>query len=164
MGFWDFLRSGGGTLTPEHHAQLEADGLLVLEEGLSGSVRYTHFKAPGKRFNGKVTPEMIGLGISEKRMLIFCRNGRGKLTNSEWTKPMLKACEAVLKDEETVDWRVDYDRIDEAPKVSGQITIRMSTPNAPGSSRRSIGSCASTGTNRRARIFAVVHCRRAWPR
>ena len=62
MGFLGKLLLGNGTLRAPLRQELEAEGLVRIEEDLHGSVRYEHFKAPGKRFHGKITPERIGLG------------------------------------------------------------------------------------------------------
>ena len=50
MGLLSLLL-GGGELKSKLKAELEAEGLVLVEERLKGSIRYTHFKAPGKRFH-----------------------------------------------------------------------------------------------------------------
>ena len=62
MGFLARLLLGNGSLRPALRAELEQEGLVLVAEGLSGSLRYAHFKAPGKRFHGKVTPVRVGSG------------------------------------------------------------------------------------------------------
>ena len=128
LGFLANLRLGNGTLRPRLREELEAEGLVLIEEGLRGSVRYDHFRMPGRRFHGKVTGERIGFAISEKRMVAYCRSGRAKLANSEFSSPHLH-----MLDVRAVDGRlellVDYDRAD-LQKISGRILITMHTPNA----------------------------------
>lgn len=124
------LLLGDGTLKPEVRDELEAEGLVLVEEGLSGSVRYRHFKAPGRRFHGKITPERLGIGISERRLVVYCRSGRAELIDSPFGEPRLEALEVELHTDDAVDFRVDYDRMGE-PKISGEITIRARTPKAP---------------------------------
>ena len=131
MGFLTRLLLGTGELRPELRSALEAEGLVLIEEGLGGSVRYRHFKAPGKRFHGKVTGERIGLGISQKRVVAYCRSGRGKLIDTEWSNPKLGMVDVSLVDGDKVAILVDYDKQTDVPDVSGQLTIRMRTPNAP---------------------------------
>ena len=128
MGFLDLLRPGKGLFTDEQKATLESEGVVILEEGLSGTIRYNHFKAPGKRFHGKVVPEKMAIGVSRKRLMVFCRNGRAKLANSEFTSPQFAMLEVKLEDGK-VALHVDYDKGDE-PKVSGQVVIRAKTPDA----------------------------------
>ena len=130
MTFFGKLLLGKGTLPSDVRDELETEGLVLVEEGIPGSVRYRHFKAPGKRFHGKVTPERLGIGISEWRLVVYCRSGRAELIDSPFGEPRLKALEVELHGEDAVDFRVDYDRMGE-PNLSGQITIRAKTPKAP---------------------------------
>lgn len=129
MTFLAKLLLGSGKLKPELRAALESEGLVTIEEGLRGSVRYRRFKAPGRRFHRKVTPERIGLAISEQRLAVYCRSGRVKLIDSAFSDPRLSAVEVSLQDSDTVSIRIDYDRAD-VPNVSGEITITARTPKA----------------------------------
>ncbi len=129
MGFLGKLLLGDGTLKPDLRAALESEGLVLVEEGLRGSLRYNHFRAPGRRFHGKVTPERIALGISNRRVVLYCRSGRAKLVDSEFDNPRLSIVDVSLQGDDEVAVHVDYDRANE-PKVAGQITIRARTPNA----------------------------------
>ena len=129
VGFLAKLRLGNGTLTPELRAELESEGLVLVEEGLPGSVSYERFRAPGRRHHGKVTGERIGLGISERRFVVYCRTGSVKLIDAPFTDPRLSALDVFLHVDDTVAIQVDYDRA-EVPNVAGEITIRARTPNA----------------------------------
>jgi hypothetical protein len=102
----------------------------LVEEGLRGSLRYHHFKAPGRRFHGKITPERMGLGISEERFVVYCRSGRVKLIDSAFSNPRLAMFDVSVDGDDTVVFRIDYDRSGEE-SVSGQIKIVARTPNAP---------------------------------
>lgn len=123
------FRLGNGKLDPKLRAALESEGLVLLEEGLPGSVRYRHFKAPGRRHHGKVTRERLGLAISEERFVLYCRSGSTKLIDSPFSDPRLSALEVSLEANDTVSLRIDYDRA-RVPKVSGEVTIVVRTPNA----------------------------------
>ncbi len=129
MRFLTRILLGDGTLKPELRKTLESEGLVLIEEGLGGSVRYKRFRAPGRYHNGKVTPERMGLGVSRERVVVYCRSGRVKLVDSEFSSPRLGAVEVSLKDDKRVAIRIDYDRAD-VPRVSGEITIVVKTPNA----------------------------------
>ncbi len=119
---------GNGTLKPELRQQLEAEGLVLVEEGLLGSVRYDHFKAPGKRFNGKVTGAMMGIGLSAERVVVYCYSGRAELVDSPWSSPYWEMVD-VLAEDGRLKLNVDYDKGGEA-NTSGQVSIRMRTPEA----------------------------------
>lgn len=129
MAFLAKLFLGKGTLTPKLRAELEREGVVLIEEGLPGSVRYHRFKAPGRRFHSKVTGERIALGVSEKRFVAYCRSGRAKLIDTPFSNPRLKMFEIALEGNDTVVFRIDYDQAED-PKVAGQITISARTPNA----------------------------------
>jgi hypothetical protein len=123
------LLLGNGTLKPKLRAALESEGLVLIEEGLAGSVRYKRFKAPGRRHHGKVTGERIGLGVSEERFVVYCRSGRAKLIDTPFSSPRLSMLDVSVQGDDTVAIRIDYDRAD-VPNVSGEITIIARTPNA----------------------------------
>ncbi len=129
MGLFTKLLLGNGTLKPKLRAALESEGVVLIEEGLPGSIRYANFKAPGRRYRGKVTGECFGLGISEQRLALYCRSGRVKLIDQPFKEPRLSALDVSLDGEDTVALRIDYDRV-AVPKVSGQMTISARTPNA----------------------------------
>jgi hypothetical protein len=129
VGLLAKLLLGDGGLKPALRAALESEGLVVLEEGLPGRISYDHFKAPGRRFHGKVVGVRLGLGVSEERLALYCRSGRSQLIDKPFTEPRLSALDVSLEGDDTVALRIDFDRA-EVPKVSGQMTIRAVTPNA----------------------------------
>ena len=130
VAFLAKFRLGNGRLDPELRAALEAEGLVLIEEGLQGSVRYRRFKAPGRRHDGKVTGERIGLAISETRFVVYCRSGSTKLIDASFSDPRLSVLDASLEGNDTVSLKIDYDRAG-VPEVSGEIRIVVRTPNAP---------------------------------
>jgi hypothetical protein len=129
VGFLAKLLLGSGTLKPELRAGLESEGLVRIEEGLTGSVRYERFRSPGRYQHGKITGVRVGLGISEARLVVYSHSGRAKLLDTAFSSPRLSMLDVSLKGDERIAIRVDYDRGD-VPKVSGEITIVARTPNA----------------------------------
>jgi hypothetical protein len=128
VGFLGRLLLGTGTLRPQLRAELEAEGLVLLEEGLRATLHYKHFKAPGRRHHGKVTPQRVAVAVSEERLVVYASSGRVKLADTpfasaDWDKVAVDAADG------RVEIVVDYDR-DDDPKVSGEIQIRIHTPNA----------------------------------
>ena len=130
MSFLGKLLFGGGTLKPELKAELEAEGLVLLEEGLRGKLRYEHFKAPGKRFNGKVTPMKMAIGISEERLVMYGL-AKTKVIDTAHSDPRTSKV-SPRSDGETVRFTIDYDGDPEAiaAKVSGRIIASAKTPSA----------------------------------
>jgi hypothetical protein len=129
VGLFTNLLLGNGTLKPKLRAALESEGVVLVEEGLPGTITYAHFKAPGRRHHGKVVGECLGLGVSERRLALYCRSGRVKLIDQPFTEPRLSALDVSLERDDRVALRLDFDRA-AVPKVSGQMTIRAVTPNA----------------------------------
>ena len=123
------LLLGKGTLPDAVRSELESEGVLFLGEGLSGSLRYTHFKAPGRRFHGKVTAERFGLGISNERLALYCRSGAGELIDSRFSAPNFGWVSVAVEKRGRLVLTIDYDRSDE-DDVSGQIAIHVLTPEA----------------------------------
>ncbi len=122
------LLLGNGRLSPELRAELEAEGLVLCEENLPGSVRYHRFKAPGRRHHGKVVPQRFALAISEQRFVIYCRSGKLDLIDSDFDQPNLRAL-AVTSEAQRLVLEVDYDRMGEEG-LSGKIAIHVKTPKA----------------------------------
>ncbi len=129
VAFLAKLFLGNGKLDPKVRAALESEGLVLVEEGLRGSVRYKRFRAPGRRHHGKVTGERIALAISEKRLVVYCRSGSTELVDSAFTDPRWSNVDVSLEGTDTVSIRVDYDRAG-LPNISGEIRIVARTPNA----------------------------------
>jgi len=127
--FFGRLLLGKGTLPDSVRSKLESEGILFLEEGLSGSLRYTHFKAPGRRFNGKVTAERLGLGVSKERLVLYGRSGAAELIDSPFSAPNFSWLSVAVEQEDRLVLTIDYDRSDE-DAVEGQIAIHVLTPNA----------------------------------
>ena len=129
LGWLGRLFLGSGKLTPERWEELASEGLVLLEEGLPGSVRYTHFKAPGRRFHGKVTPERMALGISHRRFVVYCKSGRVKLADSEFTSANLRGVDVALDGDDKLVITMDYDEL-QVDRVSGQIALHLRTDKA----------------------------------
>jgi hypothetical protein len=128
MGFLAKLLLGNGTLRPPLRAELEAEGLVLVAEGLSGSLRYSHFKAPGKRFHGKITAVRVGVGLSRERVVVYGHSGRAKLVDTPYSSPRWSMVE-VVAEEDRVEFRVDYGK-QEDPRYGGRLSIRVTTPEA----------------------------------
>ena len=135
MRFLGRLLLGTGTLPSSVRTELEAEaeGGVYLEEGVPATIRYTHFKAPGKRFHGKVTPVRVGIGISEERLAVYSTSGRAELIDSSFSSPRMGAVEVSLDGAEKVDIHIDYSLMPNAAEamVSGEITIGLKSLRAP---------------------------------
>lgn len=71
----------------------------------------------------------VALAASEERLVAYCSSGNAKLIDSRFGEPQLDGLDASLQSDDTVALHIDYSRI-EVPDVSGEVTIRVKTPNA----------------------------------
>ncbi|MDQ3914811.1 MAG: hypothetical protein M3323_05685 [Actinomycetota bacterium] len=129
MAFLARFRLGNGKLDPVVRAALESEGLVLVEEGLRGSIRYRRFRAPGRRHHGKVTGERLALAISEDRFVVYCRSGSTELVDTPFSDPRVSLLDVSLQGDDAISIRIDYDRAG-IPEVRGEITILARTPNA----------------------------------
>ena len=120
MRFISRMVMGDGTLPYDVREQLEGEGILFLEEGLSGSIRYSRFRAPGRRFNNRVTAERIAL---------YCHSGSAKLIDNPFSADAFSYVDVDVEHDGRLVFTVDYDRAGE-PGHSGQVRIHVLTPNA----------------------------------
>ena len=128
MGFLDRFTLGDGKLKSELRTALEAEGPVLIEEGVWTWIHYHRFKAPGKRFYGKRSGERAAIGISEKRLVLYCRSGSVELVDSPFSEERLRLIGFEVESDKLAI-RIDYDRLD-VPDVSGQITITLKTSRA----------------------------------
>lgn len=122
-----FLRADG-TLPEAARLQIASEGQLFLEEGLHGTESFRHFRAPGRRASRAIRRIDVGIGVSEKRVLLFEQSGRRKVIDLPFDDSRREAVDVSL-DDDRVAIHVDLDRFG-TPNVHGQMTIRFKTPNA----------------------------------
>jgi hypothetical protein len=124
------LFMGSGRFKEPLREELATEGIELIEEGIGGSIRYTNFKAPGRRFDGKVQPHRFALALTGRRIVLYCRSGRAELFDSPWGSPNFAWLDMeVAVGGERLVLIVDYDRAGE-PGLAGQVAIHLKTPNA----------------------------------
>jgi hypothetical protein len=67
--------------------QIATEGQVFLEEGLRGTESFRHFRAPGRRASRAIRRIDVGIGISEKRVLLFEQSGRRKVVDLTYDDP-----------------------------------------------------------------------------
>jgi hypothetical protein len=120
---------GNGRFKPELRSELEMEGIVLIEEGVSGSIRYTDFKAPGRFHDGKITPLRMAIAVTEQRFAIYSHSGRGRLVDSGFDTDNIRALELTVEDMDRLIVSLDYANLDVA-NVSGQVAIHAKTPEA----------------------------------
>jgi hypothetical protein len=123
-----FLRPlvGAGRLPEQLRAELARDGLLFLEEGLSGSITYRHYRAPGKRTNLK--KELIAgvIAITHNRLVVWTRNS--KHIDVPLAHGLRGAIEVVADRPDRL--RFGYEASAFSQSRSGRVEVRLRTPEA----------------------------------
>ena len=62
---------GLGKLPSQDQSALKAEGLRIVHEGISGSVKYRNYRAPGKIFLRKTIWFLGSLVVTEKRFVAY---------------------------------------------------------------------------------------------
>ena len=95
---------GSATMPANLRSSLEAEGITFLAEGLTGSITYRNYRAPGKRYGVAKQGTAGAIGISGQRL------------------------QASADQPDRVSFRYDAGRF--RPDTSGQVEIRLKTPQA----------------------------------
>ncbi len=117
---------GIGKVPEQALSAIEHEGVVMLEEGVSGSVTFRSFRAPGKFFFRKRTWFTGSLVITEKRFAAFTYSR--PIVNVTFDHERFRDLHCSLKDEKTLSVRFDAAAFNE--KQSGEIECRFSTPDA----------------------------------
>ncbi|GAA4449671.1 hypothetical protein [Phytohabitans houttuyneae] len=124
-----FLRLvlGPGRLPDQLRADLTANGLVLLAEGLSGSVTYRHFRAPGQRANWRKQAVSGAVAISTDRLLVWA--GRFRHIDVPLADPVRATIEARADRPDRILFA--YDAGTTNPSRSGRVEVRLRTADAP---------------------------------
>jgi hypothetical protein len=110
-----------GGLPEKVRAELEAEGLLLLEERLEGDVSYRHYEAMGQRPRSGHQSTIAALALTERRLVVQGTQGfqlqarPGPVTSSV---------------EEPGVLTLTYEAGDIYPTRSGSVELRLRTPRA----------------------------------
>jgi hypothetical protein len=110
---------------PTLRGRLTADGLVLLEERLRGSVTYRDYKAPGRRDTLTRRGARWAVGITRKGMLVD--GSLGTFIDTVWTDPRLSAVQVSASGDELL---VAFDASTFHDDRSGKVEIRAHSPNA----------------------------------
>jgi hypothetical protein len=115
-----WLQQRGG-LPAKLKAELEGEGLLVLEERLEGEVIYRRYEAMGQRPQSGHQSTIASLALTPKRLVV---HGTQSVHLEARPGPVTPAV-----DEPGV-LTLSYEARDIYPSRSGSVTIRLQTPRA----------------------------------
>ena len=117
---------GLGKLPKGQKDTLEAEGFILFEEGVRGSVTYKDYKAPGKHFSKKRSWFIGSLVITQKRVIAFAFFQR--LLNIPFEDPLISKLNVAVEDDKCLC--LSFDASDFYPDRSGTVECRFITSQA----------------------------------
>ena len=117
-----FLRNRG-RLPDDLRASLEAQGVLLLDENLPGSITLRHFKAPWRRASWKKSSARVAVAILRDRLVVYANKRK-------WLDVPLPAppLEVTLDEPERVC--IGFDIGAYRDDASGRVELRFTTAQA----------------------------------
>lgn len=119
------LRSG--RLPDDLRAALAAEGPLVLEEELSGSITYRNYRAPGQYSSLRKQATSGAIAVTPQRLVVWA--GRGKNIDVPLDHPLRAAINVTLDKPDRICFAYDAARF--SPDRSGTVEVRLRTVQAP---------------------------------
>ena len=120
------LLIGPGELPEGLREELRAEGAVVLEEGLSGSLTHRSYRAPGRRVSWKRSAVSGAVAVTRRRLLV--RVGGATNIDVPLDGPRRSAIEVVAETPDRV--RFTYDAATFHDDRTGQVEVRLRTPKA----------------------------------
>ncbi len=117
---------GLGKLPKDQRATLEAEGFVLIVEGIRGSITYKDYSAPGKSFSKKRSWFIGSLVITQKRVVAFAFFQR--LLNIPFEDPLISKLNVAVEDDKCLC--LSFDASDFYPDRSGTIECRFITSQA----------------------------------
>jgi hypothetical protein len=120
------LLLGSGRFPDELGTTLRAEGVELLEQGLSGSVTFRDYKAPGRRYSLRKVAVNGAIALTTRRLVVWY--GRHKEVDIPVDHPLLGAVSAALDEPDRV--RLSYAAQAFHGDRSGTVEVRFTTPRA----------------------------------
>jgi hypothetical protein len=119
---------GSGRLSADLRASLAAEGIVLLEEGLSGSVTYRNYRSPRFAASWRKMAFTGAIAITGQRFVVAASRG-GKPVDVPLTHELRRAVTVRTDRSDRVVFTVDPSAFD--PRKSGTVEVRLRTPRAP---------------------------------
>ncbi|MBO0867514.1 MAG: hypothetical protein J2P15_03025 [Micromonosporaceae bacterium] len=117
---------GSGRLPEQLRARLRSESLILLEEGLIGSITWRDYRAPGQYANWRKDLVSGAIGISNTSLVVFA--GRAKRIDLPLRHPRRSAVEVSLERPDRILFAQDAGAF--LPDRSGRIEYRLRTAQA----------------------------------
>jgi len=118
--------AGAGRLSDNLRAALTAEGLLLLEEGLAGSITYRSYRAPGSRSSLRKEATSGAIAVTTQRLVIWA--GGGKSIDIPLHHPFRAALKVSIEQPGRICFSYDAGRF--RPDRSGTVEVRLRTAQA----------------------------------
>lgn len=115
-----------GRVPPGAVRQIQREGVVLQDEGISGSVTFRQFRAPGKYFRWRRTWFSGSIVLTREHFLAF-RYSK-PIIGVAWTDDKMTALRCSLDDENTLC--IGFEASTFHPDSSGEIEVRFTTPMA----------------------------------
>lgn len=125
MGFLARLFLGDGGLPADLRAELEAEGVVKIEESLSGSVTYRRYRAPGTRSSYRKVGTVFALAITRRRVVVL--DGGERWVDVAWNDPHASALRVTV---DAVGLRLAFRAEAFHDDRSGDVELFLRTPDA----------------------------------
>ena len=121
IGAWRRWRARRGTLPDALRAELEAEGLELLEERMPTTVIYRGYEFPGQRPRSGHQTGLASLALTGRRLLV---QGTGNIRlevprGADWLEVTIDDC-----------LKLAYEAGAEHPNRSGDVELQLDTPRA----------------------------------
>ncbi len=120
------LLLGAGRLLAELRTALEVEDLVLLDEGLTGSVTYRNHRAPGRRSSWRKEAVSGAIVVTARRLVVWA--GRGKHIDVPLAGGFLAAIDVSVEPPDHVCFAYDPARFN--PTRAGTVEVRLRTAQA----------------------------------
>jgi len=118
--------TGSGELPAPLRAELDAEGLLLLEETLPGSITFRHYRAPGRRDSLRKVAISGAIAVTAGRLVVCVR--ASKHIDVSRSGPLWSAIEVAVDKPGRVCFA--YDAAAFSTERSGRVEVRLCTEQA----------------------------------
>ncbi len=106
--------------------QIQKEGVVLLEQGLGGSITFRNFRAPGRRYGWKRRWFSGSIVLTNQHLLAFAFSK--PVIGIAWSDRKIRRLKTVVQDNNTLS--IKYDAADFNKDWSGEMELRYTTPLA----------------------------------
>lgn len=123
---WLYRFLGVGGVPNQLRRRLESEGVIVLDEGIGGTITYRDFRAPGKAYHLKESWFSGAMALTKVRFVAFAYGSQ--IVNIPWDDPRRQELQVTCEDEEHL--LVIFDPAIFHDDWSGTVEVRLATQYA----------------------------------